>query len=238
VTEPRDTPERRTRFEPQHFGIGRLFPHVSDSIVIADASTERIVLWNERAAALFGYDASEADDLPLHRLVPEDVRDVHRKGIARYQKTGKGELVGGHPTEVVALRKDGTTVPVELTLSAISERAADGGRYVLAIIRDMSDRKAAEEARVQLQRERLRQEQALELNDVIVQGLAVSKMALESGMHDMALESVAGTLARAKSLVADLLSDIAESRGLQPGDLVRDEPAEFGSPSQVEPPRA
>src|SRR5687767_6516670 len=54
---------------PKDFGIGRLFEHVKDAVVVADAATERILLWNQGAHEMFGYEEEEALAMPLHRLV-------------------------------------------------------------------------------------------------------------------------------------------------------------------------
>jgi hypothetical protein len=68
-----------------------------------------------------------------------------------------------------------------------------------------------------------RQQQALELNDGIVQGLAVAKMAIETGDVDKGLEAIAHTLQQAKSVVAELLGG-DDGPDIQPGDLTT-EPA-------------
>ncbi|MFN2526540.1 MAG: PAS domain S-box protein, partial [Actinomycetota bacterium] len=212
---------------PDNFGIGRLFRQVRDAIVVANARTERIVLWNQTAERMFGYKEAEALQLPLHTLVPETLRNVHRTGIARYQETGGGNLIdAGHPVELKGVHKAGHEVPIELTLTKIPERTPEGDRFALAIIRDITDRKRAEEAALRHHDMERRRQQALELNDEIVQGLAVAKMALETGRQDQGLEAVAQTMRRAQKIVSQLLADISEDRPLEPGDLVRRDPAQ------------
>ncbi len=44
---------------PKELGIGRLFESVRDVIIVADASTGQIILWNSVATKVFGYSASE-----------------------------------------------------------------------------------------------------------------------------------------------------------------------------------
>ena len=216
-----------TTFVPADFGIGRLFLVVNDGVVVANAKTERIVLWNVAAERIFGYSESEALQLPLHALVPEHLRDRHREGIARYQENGHGDLIdAGHPVELTGLHKEGREVAIELTLTAIPETHGEA-RFALAIIRDVSDRKRAEEAAARERDAKSRRRQALELNDEIVQGLAVAKMALETGQPDQGLRAVTHTLQRAQSIVSQLLEDISGGAGFKPGDLVRDKPAGF-----------
>ncbi len=210
----------------EQLGIGRLFQHVRDAIIVADARTERIVAWNNCAKALFGYSAQEAKRILLHALVPENLRTLHRTGIARFQETGAGNLINsGTAVELMGLHKEGHEVPVELTLTAIPEPTEEGHRFVLAILRDISDRKAAELAALELRDAQVRQQQALELNDTIVQGLTVAKMSLEAGRVDKGMEAVSATLERVKALVGELLTQIGNESPLQAGDLVRKHPA-------------
>ena len=216
--------DQASRFE--QFGIGRLFRLVRDGVVIADAASERIIAWNDCAGEIFGYSEVEALELPLHALVPEDLRDVHRTGIASYQRTGTGNLIdSGHPVELKGLHKDGHEVPIELTLTRIPEVGPNGERFALAIIRDVTDRKEAEKAALIAREIAARQEQALKLNDGIVQGLAIAKMAIETGEVDKGLEAIGQTLQQAKSVVAELLENLDRDRGIHAGDL-KSEPDE------------
>ena len=222
------TSDRARGFLPQDFGIGRLFYHIRDAVVVADAASEQIVLWNEAAETLFGYSEYEAMRLPLHALVSDDMRDRHRAGLARYQETGEGELIdGGHPVELVGVHKDGYEIPIELTLTRVPQRTSDGHRFALAIVRDVSERKEAEKANRRLHEAESDRRRALELNDTIVQGLAVAKMALENDDHELGLQTVTETLKRAQAIVARLLAEIEVSEGgIEPGSFVRREPAD------------
>lgn len=67
-----------------------------------------------------------------------------------------------------------------------------------------------------------RRQRALELNDTVVQGLALAKLALQAGRTDQALETVSRTLAAAQGIVGELLDRAAEEGGLLPGSLVRE----------------
>jgi hypothetical protein len=107
----------------------------------------------------------------------------------------------------------------------IPERSSDGARFALAIIRDITDRKRAEEAALDQADAERRRQQALELNDEIVQGLAVAKMAFDTGNEEHALKAVAETLHRAQEIVSRLVHDIGGVAGLEPGDLKRERAA-------------
>lgn len=219
------------RHLPQDFGIGRLFVDIRDAIVVGNARTERIVLWNPCAEAIFGYSEDEALELHLHDLVPENLRTMHRTGLTRYQETGGGNLIdSGTPVELPGVHKDGHEIPIELTLTAIPQVGSNGDRFALAIVRDVSERKAAEETRLNLERMRVSKKQALELNDAIVQGLAVAKMFLEAGDPDRGLAAVTNTLERAKGIVAELLADIKDAEGFGGGGLTRGQAADVSEP--------
>jgi hypothetical protein len=71
-------------------------------------------------------------------------------------------------------------------------------------------------------RARIDRKRALELNDEVVQGLAVAKMAFETGHHEKGLRAVTAALERAKRVVASLLAEHGEEAPIEPGDLVRD----------------
>jgi len=134
--------------DPQDLGIGRLFERIQDAVIVAVANTQRIVLWNPAATNIFGYSASEALELRVEDLVPEYLKDQHRTGISHYAQTGHGPFIDSHrPLELPAIGKGGKEVYVELSLSSIGpEGEIDSNeRFVLAIIRDITDRKRMEE---------------------------------------------------------------------------------------------
>jgi hypothetical protein len=71
----------------------------------------------------------------------------------------------------------------------------------------------------------LRREKALEINDNIVQGLAIAKYAFDLDRMDQAQQAINDTLAAARAIISDLLEQIAPGQELHPGSLVRAEPA-------------
>ena len=126
-------------FEPSDFGVEPLFEDPREAVVVGNAATERIVLWNDAAERLFGYTEAEALQLYLHTLVPAELVPVHRAGLARYQATGKGNLVeSGTPVALVGRHKDGRTIAIELTLTPIEELAQNGDRFALATIHEIA----------------------------------------------------------------------------------------------------
>ena len=133
---------------PEDLGIGKLFERVRDAVIVADAKTERIVLWNPAAAEVFGYSISEALELRVEALVPGHLKAQHRKGIARYGETGCGRYIDSRTLlDLPAVKKNGEEILIELSLNPIEapDGAEDNGRFVLAILRDVTERKRAEE---------------------------------------------------------------------------------------------
>jgi PAS domain S-box-containing protein len=130
---------------PGDLGIGRLFWNICDAVVVGDAENGTIVLWNPAAAAIFGYTAEEIVGRPLELLIPEQLRPAHRAGLRRYAASGRGPAIESQrPLDLPAVCKDGRTIQIEMTLSPIDEPPFQR-RAVLAIIRDVTERRRAEE---------------------------------------------------------------------------------------------
>jgi PAS domain S-box-containing protein len=93
------------RLRPEDLGFGRLFERIRDAVIIADAKTQRIVLWNAAAAKMFGCPASEALTMRVEELVPEPLKDAHREGITRYARTGQGRYIDSNaPLDLPAIK--------------------------------------------------------------------------------------------------------------------------------------
>ncbi|MEI6569341.1 MAG: PAS domain S-box protein, partial [Verrucomicrobiota bacterium] len=111
-----------------------------DAIITAD-SAGNIVGWNQGAEHLFGYTEIEASSQPLTMLLPLRYHDGHLAGMARMQAGGQKHIIG-KIVEVEGRRKDGSEVPLELSMA---EWQVTDGRFYTAIIRDITQRKALEE---------------------------------------------------------------------------------------------
>ena len=133
----------------EDFGIGALFERVRDAVIVAEAGSGRVVLWNPAATGVFGYPAQEAIGMLVEALVPGHLKDSHRAGIARYGETGRGSYVESEEfLDLPAIKKGGEEIRVELSLNPIDLEDGTGGdrRYVLAVVRDATRRKRTEEA--------------------------------------------------------------------------------------------
>src|ERR671910_999359 len=131
----------------QDLGIDQLLESVRDAVVVVDARSGRIVLWNAAAAKIFGYSSSEALKHSWTVIVPERLKAQCEAGMARYRDTGHGPYIDSHVVlELPAASKDGKEITIEIALSPISlsHNMENRGRLVLAIIRDVTERKETE----------------------------------------------------------------------------------------------
>jgi two-component system, NtrC family, sensor kinase len=102
----------------------------------------KVSFWNPAARTMFGYASEEAIGKEIHTLiVPEAYRNRFREGLKGFQQTGP-EGVIGKTLELYAVQKSGSEIPVEISISALQVKE---DWYAAAIIRDISERKAAEE---------------------------------------------------------------------------------------------
>ncbi len=139
------------QLRPQDLGVGLLFWRLRDAVIVGEARSGRIVLWNPAATVLFGYTEDEAVGMLIEALVPDQLKPQHRRGISQYAATGQGALVaGGVPAELPAVRKDGEQIVIELSLTALSASPEIPGEFVLAMIRDATARVRLAEERSQL----------------------------------------------------------------------------------------
>ncbi len=131
----------------QELGTDQLLESLRDAVVVADARTGRIVLWNSAATKIFGYSSSEALEQSWTVIVPERLKAQCEAGMVRYRDTGHGPYIDSNVVlELPAVRKDSEEISVEISLSRISlsHNAQNRGHLVLAIIRDVTERKQAQ----------------------------------------------------------------------------------------------
>lgn len=100
----------------------------------------RIRSFNQGAERTFGYSASEVVGGPLAPLMPECTSEPPGQDLRRYLRTGEARAVGGI-AELVGVRKSGEEFPIELSLGELRGEE----RLFVSIVRDITERKAAEE---------------------------------------------------------------------------------------------
>jgi len=110
----------------------QLFEAYPDALVVADAAG-LIVLANPAAHALLGYPEGELVGERIDALVPQALRERHAAHRAGYARSPRPRPMGIE-MDLVALRRDGSQVAVEIALSPLH---ADGAALVVAAIRDV-----------------------------------------------------------------------------------------------------
>ena len=112
-----------------------------DAIITIDGQG---IVWsfNPAAEKIFGYSSEEIVGRSISLLMPSPHREQHAHYLARFKSTGECR-VPGVDREVLALRKDGSTFPIEI---GVSEIQVHGIQMFVGILRDVSERKLAQEA--------------------------------------------------------------------------------------------
>jgi PAS domain S-box-containing protein len=99
-----------------------------------------IAFANGQAERLLGYDPDELLDRPVEVLVPLRERAAHPRTREGYFRSPRTRPMGAG-LELLAVKKDGTELPVEISLSPMQ---TGGGRVVIAAIRDVTERRRSE----------------------------------------------------------------------------------------------
>ena len=132
---------RRAKFEAR--AAERRFRDVLewalDPMIIAD-SQGTVTMVNNAAEKLFGYSKSELVGQPFEILIPEGVRSAHARHRASFMAMPAVRGMGAG-IELRARRKDGSLVPIEVSLNPIE---SPGGTLVSSVIQDLTERKKAE----------------------------------------------------------------------------------------------
>lgn len=201
-----------------------------DALVGADRDG-RIVLVNERTEVLFGYTRDELLTLRIEDLLPRHLRARHVEHRAAYARDPSTRAMGSG-LDLTACRKDGTEFPVDVSLATIE---TDEGVVVTAFVRDITERRRTEEAARKLHDVALRRQQALEINDSVVQGISAAVLALENGDALTAVRSLRATLEAARQMMGSLLLERTSEAPITPGDLLRARPAAVLPPDSIAP---
>lgn len=133
------TEERASNREQSH--VKAILDAAVDAVIAID---EKGIIESANPAVerLFGYPPADLVGRNVSMLMPSPHRERHDRYLAHYLHTGEARVLG-FGRELEALRRDGTTFPIELTLSEVR---TGGRRLFTGFVRDISQRKQAEEA--------------------------------------------------------------------------------------------
>jgi PAS domain S-box-containing protein len=121
--------------------LAALIDNAMDAIVTIDES-QCVVLFNAAAENIFGCTGREVLGKPLDRFLPERFREVHRHHVHMFGATGATARSMQSPGTLYGLRANGQEFPLEATISQVT---VGGQKLFTVILRDITERKHAEE---------------------------------------------------------------------------------------------
>lgn len=130
--------------ESQNKEIQEIFQKITntarDAIIMID-NEGLVSYWNPAAERMFGYTHDEVYNQDVHKLIaPKESYPFFQKGFTKFKYTGKGAAID-QTLELTGMRKDGSKINVELSVSALE---INSSWNAIALIRDITDRKDVE----------------------------------------------------------------------------------------------
>ena len=209
------------RLQPTDVGLGELFFTARDAVVVGDAESGRIVLFNHAAEQLFGYTEDEVVGRLIEDLIPPTLRAPHRAGLERFVRDSSTPLLDSQTVaELVGLHRSGEEIDIELTLSPL--KATSGSHYAMAIIRDARERKHYQK-QLQEMNQTLKDFIGVAAHDMrtslaIISGNA-SLIADQSELDQAALGQLAGSIERQAMKLSRLVADLLTTSMLEGGAI-------------------
>jgi len=188
----------------------------NDVVLLIDHS-DRILYVNGAVRTVFGHAPEALLGQPLAQLQPERLRAAHAAGVKRYLQSGI-RRIDWHATQAVGLHREGREFPVEI---AFEELKIGGEPLFTAFIRDITERRKAEQLRDSLETQ-LRESQKMEAIGTLAGGVAHDfnnmlgvilgnlQLSIEQAGPDVALrsslEEIEKASSRARALVRQILT--------------------------------
>jgi formate hydrogenlyase transcriptional activator len=152
-----------------------LFEFSPDAIIASDQEGH-ITEVNARVESMFGYQRNELLGQPIDSLVPERFRQTHPARRKEYAAAARVRPMGAG-LDLYGRRKDGSEFPADIMLGPVE---TEDGRIVLSVIRDLTEKKEAEEAlrRSELQKRYLEEELNTEarFEEIIGESLSLKRV--------------------------------------------------------------
>lgn len=175
---------------------------------------------NRAAERIFGWASAEAVGKNVSILMPSPHREAHDGYLAEYLRTGRAKVIG-IGREVTGQRRDGSTFPMDLSLSEVN---LPGRRLFTGFIRDLTERRLLESQVLEIS-EQERRRMGRELHDGICQqlaGLALVSQSLEEKLR-REQHPAAAKLKRCREEVLAIINETRRmARGLCPVVLESD----------------
>jgi two-component system, LuxR family, sensor kinase FixL len=221
-------------FNPVNNRNGALPPHFAELLrteqrmrSIIKAAVDAIITIDDRGniesanpatERLFGYRERELIGQNVSILMPEPYRSEHDRYLRQYLKTGTAKVIG-IGREVTAVRKDGTTIPISLS---VSEVETGGGRIFTGIIHDLTSRRNLERQIVEASANEQRRI-GHDLHDGLCQDLIGIAFSADQIGRSLRAKGVQEEAVLADTVAASVRNAAAQARrlshGLNPVDL-------------------
>jgi anti-anti-sigma factor len=201
--------------------LRRLIDALDDGVALAD-DDGALALANRRLEQMFGYERGELLARPVESLIPGDLRPAHRSHRAAYAQAPQARPMGAG-ARLVGLRKDGVTLPVEVSLSPVPTAT---GHLTLAVVRDVTQARQRDDL-VDLARAAVAAEQAhrsQDLLDRVINSLFHVGLSLQAAIglpHHTARQRIAQALQH----LDDTIHEIRDHMFTTSGELARPGPA-------------
>lgn len=180
----RDITERRQAaraLEESRARLSGIIDSAMDAIISVDES-QRITIFNNAAEKMFRLEAEEAIGQPLDRFIPQRFREIHRQHVEHFGQTGVTSRAMGRFQAITGLRASGEEFPIEASISQVE---TGGQKIYTVILRDITERKHAEEALERQTRVLREQAQMLDLANVMARDLQGRIILWNTGMEKM-----------------------------------------------------
>jgi PAS domain S-box-containing protein len=191
--------------------LRQLIDALDDGIALTDQDGA-IVLANRRLSAMLGYQPAELVGQPVEALVPAGLREVHRGYRAGYARRLIARPMADR-ARLVAVRHDGSTVPVIITLAPVPTA---GGHLVLAVVRDAVHAQQRDDLIALLSAAAAREVKlSRELLDRVVESLFHAGLSLQAAASlpaDVARERISDALRHLDDTIHEIRDHIFRSR--------------------------
>jgi PAS domain S-box-containing protein len=130
-------------------GLSAIIGSAMDAIISVDAD-QRVTVFNQAAEKMFGWPAAKAMGEPLDRFIPARFREMHRRHVEEFGRTGVTSRAMGDLQPLSGLRANGEEFPIEASISHIE---ISGQHVYTVILRDITERKRSEDEVLRLNAE-------------------------------------------------------------------------------------